>query len=217
MEMERERFDSLIRSAQAGDQEALKKLLAGVRPYLAKVATGYADPSRASESVSDLIQEAELRAWQRLPQFQGGGADAETHAKFRTWLVQIVRRIVFDRWRATNTQRRKAPGAHMQSIDGPIGSGAADSSAGASSRVPPAPGPSPSAGLREEERSALVQQALAHVEDPEDREIIRLYFFEQMSLADIAQHLGQTYDRVRGQYRRGIRQLKKYLQTLRTG
>jgi RNA polymerase sigma factor (sigma-70 family) len=215
--MEREGFDSLIRRAQAGDQEALKKLLIAVRPYIAKVATGYADPSRASESVSDLIQEAELRTWQRLQQFQGGAADDETHAKFRTWLVQIVRRIVFDRWRALNTQRRRAPGARMQSIDGPIGSPAVDSSAGASSRDPPAPGPSPSAELGEEERSALIQQALAQVEDPEDREIIRLYFFEQMPLPGIAQHLGQTYDRVRGQYRRGIRQLEKYLQAFRRG
>jgi len=210
--MEREGFDSLIRSAQAGDEEALKKLLAAARPYLAKVATGYADPSRASESVSDLVQEAELRAWQGLQQFQGGSADEETHAKFRTWLVQIVRRIVFNRWRAMNTQRRKVPGVRMQSIDRPTGSLAADSSAGASSRGPPAPGPSPSAGLREEERSALVQQALAQVEDPEDREIIRLYFFEQVSLPDIARHLGRTYDRVRAQYRRGMRQLEKYLQ-----
>jgi RNA polymerase sigma factor (sigma-70 family) len=217
MEMEREGFDSLIRSAQAGDQEALKKLLVAARPYLAKVATGYADPSRASESVSDLIQEAELRAWQRLHQFQGGSADEETHAKFRTWLVQIVRRIVFDRWRAMNTQRRKAPDVQMQSIDGPRGSPSVDSSAGASSRGPSAPGPSPSAELRETERSALVRQALARVEDPEDREIIRLYFFEQMSLPDIARRLGHTYDRVRGQYRRGVRQLQTYLQALRSG
>jgi len=211
--MDVEGFDSLIRLAQGGDPQALEKLLASIHPYLTRVASGYADPARASESVSDLIQEAEFRAWQRLRQFQGGSADEETHAMFRTWLVQIVRHIALDRSRARNTQKRKAGGGRIRSLD-ESGSGSVENS-GHSPLDPPASGPSPSTALRETERSIQVKRALEMVPDDIDREIIRLYFFEQLSLPKIAERLGWSYDRVREHYRRGIQQLERRLQDLK--
>jgi RNA polymerase sigma factor (sigma-70 family) len=211
--MEKEGFDSLIRRAQDGDPRAVEELLASVRPYLAKVAGGFADASRASASASDLLQEAELRAWQRLGQFQGGSADEETHAKFRTWLVQIVRHIAQDRERARGARKRRAPGAWIRSIEGP---GSEDGS-GAASLDPPAAGPSPSASLRQTERSLLVNRALEAVRDGTDRAIIRLRFFEGLSLPAIADRLEMTYDQVRERYRRGIRGLEMRLQELKPG
>ena len=113
-------FEKLVRLAQSGDREAMEELLTSLRPYLAGVASGYTDPSRASESVSDLVQEAELRAWQRLGQFRGGSTDEETHAIFRGWLAQIVRRIAFDQAKAKNRKKRKQPGFRIRSLDAPI-------------------------------------------------------------------------------------------------
>ena len=55
--------------------------MAAVRPSLLGVAHEYADPLRASESASDLVQEAELRAWQKLEQFCGGETDEDTIAQ----------------------------------------------------------------------------------------------------------------------------------------
>ncbi len=206
--MDVEGFDKLVRHAQAGDRQAMEQLLASLRPYLAKVASGYADPSRASASVSDLIQEVELRAWQKLPQFQGGSSDEETHAKFRTWLVQIARNISYDRKKAKERQKRKAPGGRAISLDASPASSSSDSPVFmeklASDR------PTPSAGLRETEELLQLQRALEEVLDGTDREIVRLNFFEQVSLPRIAEKLGWSFDRVRDHYRRSIRRLEEY-------
>ena len=67
------------------------------------------------------------------------------------------------------------------------------------------------------ERSLLVQRALENIPDEADREIIRLFFFEQLSLSQIAQRLDWSYDRVRERYRQGMRQLERLLQTLKPG
>ncbi len=213
--MDVEGFGALIRRAQEGDSRSLEELLVSMRPYLAKVAGGFADSSRASGSASDLIQEAELRAWRGLGRFRGGSGDVETQAKFRTWLVQIVRRISLDRGRARNTAKRRARGRRIQSLDEP-GSGSTRGS-GASRLEPLAAGPSPSAALEETERSALVRRALEAVGDPTDREVIRLYFFEQLSLPAIAGRLDMTYDRARESCRRGIRCLERRLRDLEPG
>jgi RNA polymerase sigma factor (sigma-70 family) len=53
------------------------------------------------------------------------------------------------------------------------------------------------------------------VRDATDREVIRLYFFEGLSLQGIAERLDLTYDMVRDRYRRAIRQLERNLRALK--
>ena len=64
-------------------------------------------------------------------------------------------------------------------------------------------------------RSLLVRRAVEQIPDDADRGIIRLFFFEQLSMSRIAERFGWTYDQVRERYRRGIRQLERLLQTLK--
>lgn len=83
--MEAQGFRDLVRQAQAGDQQALDRLLSVVRPYLERLAQRYADPAWPSESVSDLVQEAWVRAWRKLDQFRGAADDEQTRAAFLAW------------------------------------------------------------------------------------------------------------------------------------
>ena len=208
-------FGSLLRQAQGGDPRAVERLFSELRPYIAKVAEGYTDSARASASASDLIQEAELRAWRHLDQFRGGAGDEEIHAKFRTWLVQIVRRIAMDRSRARSRRKRAPMGGPLLSLE--AGRPASDCESGGCSPDPSSPGPSPSDILGESERSLLIRSALESVRDGTDREVIRLHFFEQLALPAIAARLGLTYDQAREGYRRGLQQLEHHLQSLRPG
>ena len=104
--MEIDGFDNLVKQARAGDRDAMDKLLDALRPHMERIARKYADPGQGAESVSDLVQEAGLRAWQRLEQFRGGAGDAETLAMLRSWIAQIVRTIGINAREARNTRRR---------------------------------------------------------------------------------------------------------------
>lgn len=209
-------FRHLLKRAQRGDPDALEKLLETSRPYLARVASGYADPFHAGESVSDLRQEAEIRAWQGLPTFEGGAGDRETEARFRTWLAQIVRRLAIDRHRTRTARKRQPETGRVRSLSPPARR-AGDHASPAADHDPPAPGPTPSTAARDDERTGIIRRALDRIPDPVDQEIIRLYFFEQRSLPAIARRLGWTHDRVRDRYRKSIRRLERHLRPLDPG
>lgn len=76
-------FHDLVRRAQAGDRQAMERLLELVRPHLENLAGGYADPAEPAESTSDLVQSVLVRAWQNIEQFRGGAGDDETFAMFQ--------------------------------------------------------------------------------------------------------------------------------------
>ena len=200
-----ERFQELIVRARSGEREAMDSLLAVLRPHLEMLAREYADPGRAEGSAADLVQEAWLRAWQKLDQFQGGASDEETLAKFRVWVEQIVHRLGLNARRDRNAQRRRPQGRAIVHL----------SSAGGSSRPrgasPPAAGPTPSANVRQDEEAELVRTALARLPEPLDREILRLRVFEGVSLRQIAERLEISYDKVRERYKVSLRILEREL------
>ena len=87
------RFNEVVRRAQAGESEAQEELLQVLRPCLEQLARGLAASPRASRSSSDLVQESLLRVWQRLDQFAGNEDDEQSWAMFCAWVGQIVRRL----------------------------------------------------------------------------------------------------------------------------
>ncbi len=103
-------FHDLVRRARADDPQAREQLLEAVRPYLAELARDFADPGHPEESVSDLVQDASVRVWQKLGQFQGAGDDQQTLAMFRAWAGQIVRNLGVSAQRHRNAQRRHPQG-----------------------------------------------------------------------------------------------------------
>src|SRR5262249_54077804 len=64
---------ALVCQAKAGDARAWEQLVALTRPHLLSVALRVFDRAAPWQSVSDLLQETWIRAWQGLTEFRGGG------------------------------------------------------------------------------------------------------------------------------------------------
>jgi RNA polymerase sigma factor (sigma-70 family) len=202
--MQREGFKDLVILAQGGDAAAMDRLLAELRPHLERIARDYAEPDRAAESASDLVQEAELRAWQKIDQFCGGPDDQQTLAMFRAWAGQIVRRVGLDARRNSATQRRSPPGAILR-----LGPAAGSTTGGG--LQPAGSEPTPSARLRSDEAAQRVRAAIQDLPDPGDREIVGLYFFEGKTLSEIAKLLGIGYEAAKYRYRAAMERLERSL------
>ena len=76
---------------------------------------------------------------------------------------------------------------------------------------PPAPGASPSSIVRGGERAERVRLALADHPDELGAAILRMRFFEDLSLPEIARRLEMDYDPVRIAFRSAKRHLQKEL------
>jgi RNA polymerase sigma factor (sigma-70 family) len=200
-------FLELLADARAGDPQATEKLLAWIRPWLERLAREYADPHRPDGSVSDLVQEAWLRAWQKLDQFHGSDDEAQATALFRAWLARIVSRLAANAARDRQAKQRKPPGPLLR-LNGPT----SDSTA---SPEPPASGPTPSAHAQADEQARRVHEALARLADPLDRAIVRLRFFEGVSLRQIGERLGCNHETVRQRYHTLLGRLQQDLGGLR--
>ena len=71
---------ALVKAAQKGDMQAFEELVARHRE---KIYARAFSMMRNEEEAIDLSQEAWVKAWQRLKQFQG-------EASFVTWMTRIV-------------------------------------------------------------------------------------------------------------------------------
>jgi RNA polymerase sigma-70 factor (ECF subfamily) len=203
-----EGFHDLIARARAGERTATDELLGLVRPWIEQAARNHCPPQSPNGSVSDLVQEAWLRAWQKLDQFQGTADEAQSLAMFRAWLARIVARLGLNAARDAGAQQRTPPGKLVRLN----GVRPADSSLPvldlSSSE------PTPSANLREKEQASRVQDALARLADPLDREIIRLRFFEGLSLRQVAHRLDCNHETVRQRYHAILGRLQQDLKGL---
>ena len=207
--MESEGFAELLRDAQAGDRDAMDRLLESMRPELERLALPYSDPTRPSQSTQDLVQDAWLKVWQKLDQFRGAENADDVLAVFRVWVGQIVHRTGLNRVRARKAQRRD-PGAVVS-----LHRGGSDSRVSKPVGVEPRAGrPSPSEEVGAHERAVLVRAAVSRLPQSLDRQILKLRFFEGLSLRQIADRLSIGYDRVRERYAISLRWLERDLEPL---
>src|SRR3981081_1973676 len=89
---------ALVRSAQRGDMRAFEELVARHRDKI--FARAYS-MMRNEEEAIDLSQEAWVKGWQRLRQFQG-------EASFGTWMTRIVINLCLDQLRKHKRQRTES-------------------------------------------------------------------------------------------------------------
>jgi RNA polymerase sigma factor (sigma-70 family) len=189
-------FQALIERARKGDRQAVDRILELVRPHMEAVARGYIDPGRGTESTSDLVQEAWLRAWQKLDQFEGGKDDHECLAMFHGWVGQIVSRLGLNHRRDQNALKRSPEGGAIVSIEG---DGARRTKDDSSIHLTGS-GTTPSGVVCRNEAMKAVHDALERVGDSVDRTIVQLRFFEGVSLKEIAARLKLDYNSVRERY-----------------
>ena len=190
----------------------MDELLDLLHPYLEHLARPYADPSRPAESTSDLLQESCLRAWQKIDSFEGGMNDEETFAMFRSWVGKLVKHLGLNAHRKRKRQRRSPPNKIL-----PLGSPNPDetSSSGPGAKLDPkSPVGTPSEYARKDEQVLKIQEALQNLPDQEAAAIVRMRFFDGMTLIAISEKLGIGYEQVKDRYRSTMRQLERDLEGL---
>ncbi len=156
----------LVRAAQKGDTMAFEELVARHRDKVYARAYGM---MRNEDAALDLSQEAWVKGWQRLRQFQG-------ESSFSTWITRIVINLCLDQLRKQKRQR-------TDSLE------ALSEESGGVERQMPVVVVNPSAGLEREELRQRIDRALDQL-SYEHRTALILHEFQDMEYKEIAKVMG---------------------------
>ena len=157
---------TLVRAARRGDMAAFEELVARHRDRI--YARAYSMMRNEEEAV-DLSQEAWVKGWQRLRQFQG-------ESSFGTWMTRIIINLCLDQLRKQKRQR-------TESIE------AMDEESGGVERQMPVVAVNPTAGLERAELRQRIDRALGQL-SYEHRTVLVLHEFEEMEYKEIAKTMG---------------------------
>ena len=153
---------SLVRASQRGDMAAFEELVGRHRDRI--YARAYSMMRNEEEAV-DLSQEAWVKGWQRLRQFQGDSS-------FGTWMTRVVINLCLDQLRKQKRQR-------TESIE------AMSEESGGVERQMPVVTVNPTAGLERGELRQRIDRALGQL-SYEHRTVLVLHEFEDMEYKEIA-------------------------------
>ncbi len=156
----------LVRAAQRGDMAAFEELVARHRDKI--YARAYS-MMRNEEEAIDLSQEAWVKGWQRLRQFQG-------ESSFGTWMTRIVINLCLDQLRKHKRQR-------TESIE------EMSEESGGVERQMPVVTVNPTAGLERGELRQRIDRALGQL-SYEHRTVLVLHEFEELEYKEIAKVMG---------------------------
>jgi RNA polymerase sigma-70 factor (ECF subfamily) len=154
--------ETLVRASQGGDLEAFEELVARHRDKIFGRAYSIV---RNEEDAVDLSQEAWVKGWQRLNQFQG-------ESSFGTWMTRIVINLCLDHLRR-----------HKRQPTEPLDDG--DEEFGGAERHMPAVTVNPTEGLERVELRRRIDEALNQL-SAAHRTALVLHEFEGMEYKAIA-------------------------------
>lgn len=158
--------EKLVAAAQAEDMAAFEELVARHRD---KIYARAFSMMRNEDAAIDLSQEAWVKGWQRLKQFQG-------EASFVTWMTRIVINLCLD-------QLRKQKRLRADSIE------QLDEELGGVERQMPVVTSNPTERLEQQELRQRIDQAMAQL-TYEHRTVLILHEFEDLEYKEIAKRMG---------------------------
>jgi len=158
--------EALVKASQKGDMEAFEELVARHRD---KIYARAFSMMRNEEEAIDLSQEAWVKAWQRLGQFQG-------EASFVTWMTRIVINLCLDQLRRQKRMR-------AESIE------QLDEESGGVERQMPVVTPNPTERLERNELRQRIDKALAQL-SVQHRTALIMHEFEELEYKEIAKRMG---------------------------
>src|SRR5277367_6120619 len=158
--------ESLVKAARKGDLAAFEELVFRHRDQFYARAFSM---TRNEEDAVDLSQEAWIKGWQRLEQFQGDSS-------FTTWMTRIVINLCLDHLRKQKRHR-------TDSIE------EMEDESGGVERQMPVVAVNPTAGLERAELRKKIDDALSQL-SAEHRTVLVLHEFEDMEYKEIAKTVG---------------------------
>ncbi|MGQ9928113.1 MAG: RNA polymerase sigma factor [Chloroflexaceae bacterium] len=181
----------LIARAQESDPQALTQIILSQQHYVYSIAMSVL---KNPEDAADLTQEAFIRLFRALPQYNG-------ESRFTTWLYRLVVNLCRDELRRRGRQVPIAPSAFEDEDTNQIGSIADDDRWA-----------NPAEALDTRELRDQVRQALGRLEE-HYRLVLTLYYFEDLKYTDIAEILDIPLNTVKSHIRRGKERLAAILET----
>jgi RNA polymerase sigma-70 factor (ECF subfamily) len=183
--------ETLVQWAQRGDTEAFEEL---VHRHRDKIYARALMMMRNEDQALEFSQEAWVKAWQRLVQFQGDSS-------FATWVTRIVINLCLD-------QLRRQKRVRTESIE------AMDEESGGVERHLPVPESNPTAGLEQDELRRRIDEALGKLTDAH-RTVVVLHEFEGLEYKEIAKRVGISIGTVMSRLFYARRRLAFLLQSLK--
>jgi RNA polymerase sigma-70 factor, ECF subfamily len=144
------------------------------------------------EEAQDITQETSVKAWKNIDRF-------DVAVKWKTWVYAIARNTAIDHLRKkrsltfsdTELTSGENPAIDNQKDEGPL----------------------PDKLAMQIEDNVLLEQAITRL-SPLYREVLYLYYYEDMTLQEIATLSGKPIDTIKSQHRRGMRLLGDILRAL---
>jgi RNA polymerase sigma-70 factor (ECF subfamily) len=184
--------EQLVRAAKKGDMRAFEELVARHRD---KIYARAFSMMRNEDEATDLSQEAWVKSWQRLKQFQGDSS-------FGTWMTRIVINLCLDQLRRRKRQR-------TESIE------EMSEESGGVERQMPVVNPNPTERLERGELRKKIDQALSQLSH-EHRTALVLHEFEDMEYKEIARTMGCSIGTVMSRLFYARRKMAVLLANLKT-
>lgn len=156
---------ALVRAAQRGDMQAFEELMGRHRD---KIYARAFSMMRNEEDAIDLSQEAWVKGWQRLKQFQGDSS-------YLTWMTRIIINLCLDQLRKHKRQR-------ADSIE------LLEEESGGVERQMPVVTSNPTERLERGELRQWIDRALALLSH-EHRTVLILHEFEELEYKEIAKRM----------------------------
>lgn len=171
-----------IHAAQAGDMAAFEWL---VHRHEERLYTFCCRWLRCTEDAREVCQDAFVRAWQALPEF-------ECRARFSTWLYQIALNLCRDRAKTRATRQRE----HTVALDEVV-------------QTPPCPQPAPDTNAEWQSELQKLERGMAALPD-HLRAVLILTTLEGLSHVECAQVLNCTARGIEGRLYRARQMLMQW-------
>ena len=183
--------EALVRAAQAGDMAAFEELVARHRD---KIYARAFSMTRSEDDALDLSQEAWIKAWQRLEQFQGDSS-------FATWITRITINLCLDHLRKRKRERAES----VEEMDEEFGG---------VERQMPVVRSNPTAGLERQELRRRIDEVMGKL-TYEHRTVLILHEFEEMEYKRIAKVMNCSIGTVMSRLFYARRRLARLLDEMR--
>lgn len=187
-------FRQRLEQARDGDASVMGQLLQHYRDYLLLIANREVDPAVQNKvAPSDIVQESLLTAHQEFEQFAG-----KSEGELRAWLRQILINDVYQAGRKFRAQKRAVSRERPIVFTSSLDRGIADVAN------------TPRTDALANEEAQTLQQAMKQL-GQEHQEVIRLRNWQELSFAEIGEHMDRSPDAARKLWSRAIMKLQSLL------
>jgi len=183
--------EQLVAWSKEGHSDAFEEL---VHRHRDKIYARAMIMMRNEVDATDIAQEAWVKGWRRLHQFQGDSS-------FTTWMTRITINLCLD-------QIRKQKRVRAESID------ELDEEAGGVERLMPVEDVNPTEGMEADEVRKRIDEALAKLSDAH-RTVVVMHEFDGLEYKEIAKRVGISIGTVMSRLFYARRRLATLLQNLR--